>query len=87
VTVTGHDSFLGLTNQADLPTAHSQIDGLIFTGNTGGLYVGYPMHVSGKFTYAGNNTGSRPGPHDRRPRLAEELSSYLFNSAALIVPR
>lgn len=44
---------------ADLPTAVSQVDGgLTFTGNTGGLYVGYPMHVSGKFTYSGNNTGA-----------------------------
>jgi hypothetical protein len=40
---------------ADLPTAQSQVDGyLSFTGNSGGLYVGYPMHVSGKFIYSGN---------------------------------
>jgi hypothetical protein len=25
-----------------------------FTGNSGGLYSAYPMHVSGGFTYAGN---------------------------------
>jgi hypothetical protein len=40
---------------ADLPTAVSQVDGgLTFTNNSGGLYAGYPMHVSGKFTYTGN---------------------------------
>jgi hypothetical protein len=35
--------------------APSQVDGgLTFINNSGGLYVGYPMHVSGKFTYTGN---------------------------------
>ena len=35
--------------------APSQIDGsFLFTGNTGGLYSGYAMHVNGNFVYAGN---------------------------------
>ena len=42
---------------ADLPTAVSQVDGsFTFTGNSGGLYSGYPMHVTGSFTYS-SNTG------------------------------
>jgi hypothetical protein len=33
----------------------SQVDGkFTFTGNSGGLYSGYPMHVTGSFTYTGN---------------------------------
>ncbi|HEY3088290.1 MAG TPA: hypothetical protein VGJ59_09525 [Jatrophihabitantaceae bacterium] len=33
----------------------SQVDGnFSFTGNDGGLYSGYPMHVTGSFTYTGN---------------------------------
>jgi hypothetical protein len=33
----------------------SQVDGNFnFTGNSGGLYSGYPMHVNGSFTYTGN---------------------------------
>ncbi|HXZ72818.1 MAG TPA: hypothetical protein VEH31_18365 [Streptosporangiaceae bacterium] len=33
----------------------SQVDGsFTFTGNSGGLYSGYPMHVSGSFTCTGN---------------------------------
>jgi len=40
---------------AGQPTATSQVDGnFIFAGNTGGLYSGYPLHVSGNFVYAGN---------------------------------
>ena len=33
----------------------SQVDGsFTFINNSGGLYSGYPMHVSGGFTYTGN---------------------------------
>ena len=40
---------------ADLPTAVSQVDGsFTFINNSGGLYSGYPMHVTGGFTYTGN---------------------------------
>jgi len=40
---------------AGQPTATSQVDGnFTFTGNSGGLYSGYPMHVTGSFTYSGN---------------------------------
>ena len=40
---------------AGQPTATSQVDGnFTFTGNSGGLYSGYPMHVTGSFTYTGN---------------------------------
>ena len=36
--------------------AGTQIDGYLnFTGNTGALYVGGPMHVSGKFTASSND--------------------------------
>ena len=35
--------------------APSQIDGnFSFVKNSGGLYSGYPLHVSGSFTYTGN---------------------------------
>jgi len=35
--------------------APSQVDGsFTFINNSGGLYSGYPMHVSGRFTYTGN---------------------------------
>jgi hypothetical protein len=35
--------------------APSQVDGnFTFTGNSGGLFSGYPMQVNGNFTYAGN---------------------------------
>jgi hypothetical protein len=39
---------------AGLP-ASSRVDGnFTFTGNSGGLYSGYPMRVLGNFTYSGN---------------------------------
>ena len=42
---------------AGQPTATSQVDGnFTFTGNSGGLYSGYPMQVTGNFTYS-SNTG------------------------------
>ena len=42
---------------AGQPTATSQVDGnFTFTGNSGGLYSGYPIHVTGSFTYS-SNTG------------------------------
>jgi len=35
--------------------APSQVDGsFTFINNSGGLYSGYPMHVTGGFTYSGN---------------------------------
>jgi len=35
--------------------ATSQVDGsFTFINNSGGLYSGYPMHVTGSFTYTGN---------------------------------
>jgi hypothetical protein len=38
-----------------LTKASSQVDGnFTFTGNSGGLYSGYPMHVIGNFTYSAN---------------------------------
>lgn len=40
---------------AGLSTARSQVDGnFSFTGNSGGLYSGYPMVVNGNLTYSGN---------------------------------
>jgi hypothetical protein len=46
---------------AGLPTAQSQVDGnFTFTGNSGNLYVGYPMQVNGNFTYAGNTSAGGP---------------------------
>ena len=51
---------------AGQPTATSQVDGsFTFTGNSGGLYSGYPMHVNGSFTYSGNT-----GPDLDRSGLA-----------------
>jgi len=37
--------------------ATSQVDGsFTFINNSGGLYSGYPMHVTGGFTYSGNTS-------------------------------
>ena len=44
----------GDTSLGDYSVGQQVNGGLTFTSNTGRLYVGYGMHVNGKFVYSGN---------------------------------
>jgi len=62
---------------ADQSTAVIQVDGdLIFTGNTSVLWIGYPMHVNGKFVYSNNTVTSSWGdPVSFSPSMVSGLQA------------